>query len=94
MSIATRRQHALDFVHHSLWTADMFQNGIAFDALERIPRKRQSLCVRDNVHTRHRKQVDINVAVHHQACPADVKTPTAERKIRWLGWVHDEWCWW
>ena len=71
----------MNFRHDLFRIPDVFENRIALHTLENAGRKRHLLRIRGDVDALYGEQVEIDIALHDAACPADVQIPSAKRKI-------------
>jgi hypothetical protein len=78
-------QNALDFAHDADRIADVFENRVAFHALEQIRGKWELFGIGDHVHAWEAKQVDVHVSIHGASGSSDVKVPPAQRRVDLLG---------
>jgi hypothetical protein len=68
----------------------MFQNGIAFDAIEDIGGERQALRIGYHVHAGSGEKVDIHKARRGMWSTTDIKVPSAERIIFRLARIRNQ----
>ena len=90
MQVAAGGEHAAEFAGDADGVAHMFQNRVAFHALEDGVAERQLLRIGGDIDTGHGEEVEIDVAGDGAAGAADVEIPAAQREIDGLARVHDE----
>lgn len=90
VGVAAGSEDAGDFGGDGVGIADVFEDGITFDAGEQVGGEGELFGVGGDVHTGDGEEIEVDVTVDTLAGAADVEVPAAEGEILRLVGIEDE----